>query len=108
MKGLARDRAQRYQTAGELQRDLEAFARRAELNLSDLAMSRLMTELFATELEQLQREARDTGLTLDEVFATKTIREHQRRAPRRRWLPPAIVLGLFVAGYAIARWVMAG
>jgi serine/threonine protein kinase len=132
MKALARDREQRYATAAELQHDLEAFARSAELNVSDLAMSRFMTEMFAAEVADLQRDARDTGMTLDEVFASKTIRERtganlqtfdewsltldsqptlpraRRRTRRPRWLPPAIAAALFVAGYAVARWLMAG
>ncbi len=120
MTGLARDRESRYATADALQHELEAFARRAGMNLSDLAMSRLMNELFAGELEPWHR-ARDTGVTLDEYVVRETLgaelpidRSHAVRespSPARAHLGfairVAIVLALFGTAYLVARWWLA-
>jgi hypothetical protein len=46
MKGLARDAAQRFQTAQELQLALEAFSREHKLAVSSIALGALMKELF--------------------------------------------------------------
>jgi serine/threonine protein kinase len=128
MKGLARDRNARYPTAAAMQQDLEAFAQRASLNLSDSAISRLMAKRFAPELEPWHR-ARDTGLTLDEHIMEITLRPQppafgltdsideaatvprarRRRRPKRVRLAIAlaIVLALFGATYLFTRWVLA-
>jgi serine/threonine protein kinase len=130
MKAVAADRAARHQTAEELQHELEAFARRAELNVSELAMSRLMNRLFADEVAPWHR-ARDSGLTLDEHVVRETLRAKppmskqteettfeqratiaRRRRPRRRsrvrWaIRVAIVLALVGVGYLGARWWLA-
>jgi serine/threonine protein kinase len=50
LRGLARDRAERYATAQALQLDLEDFARRHQMALSPLTLTRLMETLFAGEL----------------------------------------------------------
>jgi serine/threonine protein kinase len=112
MKGLARDRTQRYATARELRDALDAFARDAALNVSEQAMARMMSELFAHELESWHR-ARATGLTLEEHVVRETLGERppprRRRRRRVRWeLRVGIVLALVAAGYAAARLIMAG
>ena len=110
IRGLARDRGQRHPTAAALQHELEAFARRAGLNLSELAMARMMSELFAEELAPWHR-ARDSGLTLEEHVVRETLgerRDHRARPRRHRGSPwairLAIVLALVAAGYLAARW----
>jgi len=134
MKGLARDRERRYATAADLQRDLDAFARRAGLNLSDRTLARLMTQLFAAELEPWER-ARETGLSLNEHVLRETLRTKPPGTPtawgahdslderttvprasrrrrsrvraRPRWaVPIAIVAALFGAAYLVTRLVM--
>jgi serine/threonine protein kinase len=111
MKGLARDRDDRYPTAEALHRDLEAFAARAELNLSERATSRLMNELFADELASWH-VARDSGLTLEEHVVRETLGDvarPRRRARRRRprWaIRVAVVLALVAVGYFVTRWLM--
>lgn len=65
LKALARDPADRYQTAQALQRDLEVFAGKSRLDLSAFSLSRLMGSLFDGELEQW-RSAQHDGLTLEQ------------------------------------------
>src|SRR5262245_53551616 len=52
MRALTGDRDQRYNTALDLQIDLEDFAREARLPVSSARMSKFMRELFAEELRQ--------------------------------------------------------
>jgi serine/threonine protein kinase len=49
MRALAREKSERYQTADELRRDLEAFARANGLDLSRASLARLMAYLFRDE-----------------------------------------------------------
>jgi serine/threonine protein kinase len=51
MQGLARDPAQRYQTAQELQLALEGYARARQLPVSPVALGRTMRELFDWKAE---------------------------------------------------------
>ena len=124
MKALSRDREQRYETAEELQHELEVFAERHNLQQSELAMSRLMSQLFANELEPWHR-ARDSGRTLEEHIVSMTMQTlhsqsidrsfeelptHRRKpstATRQRqiaWaIRIAVVLALFGTAYFVAR-----
>jgi serine/threonine protein kinase len=65
VKALARDPADRYQTAQALQRDLEVFAGRAGLDLSAFSLSRLVEQLFASELARWQ-DSRRAGMKLED------------------------------------------
>jgi serine/threonine protein kinase len=110
MTGLARDREQRYASAEDMQHELETFAQRAGMNLSELAMSRLMTQLFAAELEPWHR-ARESGLTLEQHVVNATLRSRPslERDHRElvRWVTRiAAVLALFVTAYLVARWAI--
>jgi eukaryotic-like serine/threonine-protein kinase len=110
MTGLAREREQRYATAEAMQHDLEAFAQRAGMNISDLAMSRLMNQLFADELVAWHR-ARESGLTLQNFVMRETLRSIEsspltrarNRARIRLAIRIAIVLALFGAAYLVVR-----
>jgi serine/threonine-protein kinase len=133
MKAVARDRNERYPTAAALHRDLEAFATRNSLNLTDFATSRLMAKLFENELEPWYR-ARDSGLTLEEHVIQITLKTKRataasldsideqttvprtvaarRPAKRRRKRNSAaiaivVVLALFGAAYLFTRWAIA-
>jgi serine/threonine protein kinase len=131
MKALARDREQRYDTAEELQHELEVFAERHSLQQSELAMSRLMNQLFAHELEPWHR-ARDSGHTLEEHIMSVTMLTLQsepsidrsfeelptHRQPQKPISPArkrqiawatriAVVLALFGTAYFVARWWLA-
>ncbi|HUS33631.1 MAG TPA: serine/threonine-protein kinase [Kofleriaceae bacterium] len=125
MKGLARDRNARYATAAAMQLDLEAFARRADLSLTDLTISRLMAKLFATELEPWHR-ARNGGMTLEDHVIQATLRtlppsthdsieeratqprvaRRRRRRRNRMVIGIAVVVALFAAAYLFTRWVL--
>ncbi len=56
-KALARDPAQRYQTAQELQLALESFVHEQQLAISTPALGRYVQQLFAEELAGEQRAA---------------------------------------------------
>jgi len=129
MKALSRDREHRHATAEELQHELEVFAQRHRLHLSELALSRLMNQLFANELEPWHR-ARESGRSLEEHILSITMHTIQsidksfeelptHRQPSRaqkraeveqrvRWaIRVAIVLALFGAAYFISRCALA-
>jgi len=62
MRALAKDRADRWQTAGEMQAALEGFVRRERIAVSTIALSEFMRSLFAEKLakqgEELARDVR--------------------------------------------------
>jgi serine/threonine protein kinase len=68
MKALARDRDRRYQTAQELQLDLESFARDRKLNVSAVSMAAEMSELFRNRLDAW-RTAEEEGRSLADHLA---------------------------------------
>jgi serine/threonine protein kinase len=51
MKALDRDPSTRYQTAREMQQDLEAFAREAKMTLSAAGLEAFMARTFADEMQ---------------------------------------------------------
>ena len=69
MKGLARDREQRYATAEEMQIDLEDFARDQRLAVSPVHLGRFVRDLFKPELEAWQAAER-AGQTGEPVVQT--------------------------------------
>jgi tRNA A-37 threonylcarbamoyl transferase component Bud32 len=71
LRGLAREPAARYQSALEMQRDLEAFAREHKLDLSSFALARVMETFFRDKLSAW-REAQRAGTSLaDHVAAVR-------------------------------------
>ncbi|HWE31294.1 MAG TPA: serine/threonine-protein kinase [Polyangia bacterium] len=58
MKGLARDRDERYSTAEEMQLELEAFARDRRLATSPINLGRFVRGLFRPELDAWQAAER--------------------------------------------------
>ena len=56
MRALAKDPTDRYQTAREMQADLEAFVRQHQIAVSSLALNQFMQSLFEEKLA-LQKEA---------------------------------------------------
>jgi serine/threonine protein kinase len=127
MTGLVADRARRYATAEDMQRDLEAFARSAQLaNVSEGALSRLMNDLFASDLATWIH-ARDAGVTLEDHVlrnVTATLADHapqpeldldrattmlpprRKRPTRRAWVLPALVVALVAVAYVVTRLVL--
>jgi serine/threonine protein kinase len=77
MKGLAREPAQRYQTADEMRIALESFARAHGLDLSPFRMAALMERVFAQNIEAW-RQSQQMGRSLAEhVAAFKTSGAHE-------------------------------
>jgi TonB family protein len=68
MRALARDPAQRYETAEQLQLDLERFAVEHRLSVSAVAMSHEMNELFKDRIDAW-REAERMGRSLADHLA---------------------------------------
>jgi serine/threonine protein kinase len=122
LRALDPDRSRRYQTAVELQMDLETLARQRKLFLSSNALKRFMGELFGQKVEAW-RTAQKEGKSLvehlelvaedesaDEAAAAPTAAQVASAAlpalvpvaPRRRWVVPvaagAAVLLVLVAG----------
>ena len=68
MKALAKNRNERYQTAREMQSDLEAFVRDERLPVSNVSLSRWMQSLFQDKLV-IQKEALQDVKQLADVIA---------------------------------------
>src|SRR5262245_45228999 len=70
LKGLKRDREERYQTAEQMLVELEDAGREAKLPMSPVSLSRYMRELFHDQVEAW-REAERSGLELgDHIVQT--------------------------------------
>jgi eukaryotic-like serine/threonine-protein kinase len=67
MKALAKDPSARYQSARELQSDLEAFVRKHQIAVSNIAMNQFMQTLFEDKLA-LQKEALLQGKQLADII----------------------------------------
>jgi len=69
MKALAKRRDARYQSAREIQADLEAFVRQERLPVSAVTMSAWMQRLFAEKLTQQKADLQDIKQLADEIAA---------------------------------------
>jgi len=67
MRALAKDPTDRYQTAREMQADLEAFVRQHQIAVSSLALNQFMQSLFEEKLA-LQKEALLQGKHLADII----------------------------------------
>jgi serine/threonine protein kinase len=65
MRSLAKERDQRYQTAAELQTDLESFIRERQLFVSATAVKTFMTEVFGDKIEAWHT-SKNKGLSLEQ------------------------------------------
>ena len=74
LRALARDPAQRYASALELQTDLEDFAHASRLRMSALVLARLMSSLFPARLEEWQH-AHKQGAFFVEQEVVRTLIE---------------------------------
>lgn len=77
MKSLKKEREQRYQSARDLQAELEEFVRQHRIPSSTLNLSKFLEEIFDEKLAT-QREALAEGKRLADIIA-----EEERRAPER-------------------------
>ena len=76
MRGLARDPAQRYQTAEAMRTALEEFARAHSLDLSPFRMAALIERVFAENLEAWRQSQRLGKSLAEHVAAFKTSGGH--------------------------------
>ncbi|WP_169927205.1 serine/threonine protein kinase [Labilithrix luteola] len=67
MKALAKDKDERYQSAREMQADIEAFVRRHQIAVSTIALNQFMQGLFEEKLA-LQKEALLQGKQLADII----------------------------------------
>ncbi len=74
-RALEKDPATRYQTAQDLQRDLDELGREHKLDQSSIALSKYMTELFDTELAAW-REAQSSGSTVTDFIVAHSSPAH--------------------------------
>ena len=84
MKALAKKREDRYQTAREMQGDLEAFVREERIAVSAVNLTHWMQMLFADKLAQ-QNEALQDIKQLADVIASQ----------QKEWDPTATMTGTF-------------
>lgn len=66
-KALAKDKNDRYQSAREMQADIEAFVRRHRIAVSNIALHQFMQTLFEEKLA-LQKEALQQGKQLADII----------------------------------------
>jgi serine/threonine protein kinase len=65
MRALEKDRDKRYQSAWEMQYDIDQFLTRYEFTPSNIHLSNFLKQLFADELEQEKARLLDRGSSLD-------------------------------------------
>ncbi len=111
-RALAKDTSQRYQSAREMQGDLEGFIRAERLAVSPLSLGEWMQSLFSEKLSQ-QKQMLQEGRQLAEVIAAQVAEEEaaeasmsgvrSRRASKVPWV--LLLLVLLAAGGGAA-WLL--
>src|SRR5262249_45169826 len=69
MKALAKDKAERYQSAREMQQDIEAFAREERVPVSQVSLSKWMQFLFEETLAEQNEALQDVKQLADIIAA---------------------------------------
>ena len=120
MKALAKKREDRYQTAREMQADLESFVREERIPVSTVSLTHWMQMLFADKLAQQhealqdikqladviasQQKDFDPTATMTGTFAAPLVTQTIIEAPRRSNAPlyAAVAVALVAGGAAFA------
>ena len=113
MRSLAKNAAHRYQSAREMQADLEDYIRKAQLKVSALSLGAWMQDLFQEKLAQ-QNQLLQEGRQLAEIIAAQAVEEeregslgtgigsHVRQKPASKapWIVLVLVLLAAIGGVA--------
>ena len=112
LRSLEKDPARRYQSARDMQSDLEDYIREQQLKVSALALSSWMQKLFDDKLQQ-QKQMLQEGRQLAEVIAAQAAAEEEAarsqdtlsrvraKQPSRTPLVVMALLALVAVGAAI-------
>jgi len=114
LRSLEKDKERRYQSARDMQADLEDFIRSEQLKVSALSLGAWMQELFREKLEQ-QKKMLQQGRQLAEVIAAQIEQEEREGSlpggslshvrPKKASKVPWILLALVVlAAGGAATW----
>ena len=117
LRSLEKDPARRYQSARDMQGDLEDFIRSEQLKVSSISLGAWMEDLFAEKIHQ-QKQMLAEGRQLAEVLALQAEGEERdatfgtlasgvraKPASKLPWIVMAVVvlLGLAAGGYFLTR-----
>ena len=111
LRALAKDTRARYQSAREMQGDLEGFIRAERLAVSPLSLGEWMQGLFSEKLAQ-QKQMLQEGRQLAEVIAAQVAEEEKesslsgvraRKASKTPWI--LLLLVLLTGGAGVA-WLL--
>jgi eukaryotic-like serine/threonine-protein kinase len=75
MRALAKKREDRYQSAREMQADLETFAREERIAVSQVSLTKWMESLFADKLAQQKEALQDVKQLADVIAAQSSLYE---------------------------------
>ena len=87
LKGLKRNPAERYQSAEEMQLDLEAFAREQRLVISSVSMSRYIRELFHDRVSAWAR-AQESGKSFTDFLVEGSQIQEGSAVTADTWIAP--------------------
>jgi serine/threonine protein kinase len=106
LKGLRRNWESRYQSAEEMQLELEAFARQQKIALSPIALTRYMRELFGdsrrTQSDPVQVETSASAPSPPVVRSDPALAAPPGRSTARSWI--AVAAGIAIG--SLVTWLL--